>query len=154
MPDDPNERLLAELRRLAGEVDAVPDEVMGYARAALGWRRIDAELAELLSDSRFDPAPATTRSDGGELRALTFRASELEIALEISKGLPIVLLGQLVPPAVATIEVQRDDGTSVATTETDSLGRFRLELPDRLRIRLLVRPDPPARAIETSWLDL
>jgi hypothetical protein len=154
MPDNSNERLLADLRRLAGEVDAVPDEVTGYAHAALGWRRVDAELAELLADSRLDPASAATRSGESGPRALTFKAGELEIAVEISEGRPIVMLGQLTPPAAATVEVQRDDGTTAATTETDSLGRFRLELPDRGRIRLLVRPEPPARSIETSWLDL
>lgn len=154
MANDPNDPLLADLRRLAGEVDDVPDEVTGYARAALDWRRIDAELAELLSDSRLDPVSAATRSVEGGPRALTFRAGELEIALEISEGRPVVMLGQLAPAAAATIEVQRDDGTTPATAETDPLGRFRLELANRWRIRLLVRPEPPARPIETSWLDL
>jgi hypothetical protein len=154
MPDNSNDRLLADLRRLAGEADAVPGEVTDYARTALGWRRVDAELAELLADSRLDLASAGTRSGEDGPRALTFRAGDLEIAVEISAGRPIVLLGQLAPPAAATIEVQRDDGTTSATTETDTLGRFRLELPDRSRIRLLIRPEPPARMVETSWLDL
>ena len=70
MANDPNDPLLADLRRLAGEVDDVPDEVTGYARAALDWRRIDAELAELLSDSRLDPVSAATRSvEGGSSRS-------------------------------------------------------------------------------------
>src|SRR5438034_480240 len=37
MPDNSDDRLLADLRRLAGEVDAVPGEVTDYARTALGW---------------------------------------------------------------------------------------------------------------------
>jgi hypothetical protein len=152
---DGGERLLAELRRLAGEVDPVPDEVSAYGKAALGWRRIDAELAELLSDSRLEPASAAaTRSGLARARSVTFRAGDLEIALEIhdaDSGLR--LLGQLAPPGPAAVEVQRDDSAIVATSEADALGRFRIDLGEGGRIRLLVRRPAPARLVETSWLD-
>ena len=60
---DSHEDLLAELRLLANDVDPVPPEVTAFADAALGWRRIDAELAELLSDSLLESrAAALTRS--------------------------------------------------------------------------------------------
>ena len=70
-----DDRLLGELRRLVSRVDPVPDEVTAYAKAALGWRRIDAELAELLSDSVLEPdSLAITRGDGSQARRLTFRS--------------------------------------------------------------------------------
>ena len=72
MTDHPTDPLLDELRRLARAVDPVPDEVTAYARAALGWRRVDAELAELLADSRLE-ALSSTRSGAETARSLTFR---------------------------------------------------------------------------------
>jgi len=149
--DDP---LLGELRRLAQEVDAVPDQVTGYARASLGWRRVDAELAELLSDSRLE-AVAGVRSAEARVRSVTFGADDLEVAIEIHElESGIRILGQLAPAVAAAIEVQRDDGTVAASAETDTLGRFRIEFEPAGRIRLLVRREPPASTVETSWLGL
>jgi hypothetical protein len=153
---DDDDRLLRELRRLARKVDPVPEGVASYAKAALGWRRIDAELAELLSDSALESdSLALTRSGAGSARSVTFRASDLAIDLELRAGDPgILLLGQLAPPAPAAIEVQRDDAAVAATAEADELGRFRLELPEGGRIRLRVRRAAPAAAVETSWIDI
>lgn len=147
--DDP---LLGQLRRLARTVDPVPNEVTAYARAALGWRRVDAELAELLADSRLE-APAGTRSIAESMRSLTFRATDVELDVEIEEsGDRLLLLGQLAPSTKAQIDVQRDDGTILASTSGDDLGRFRFELPAGGRIRLVVRREPPAPPIETSWI--
>jgi hypothetical protein len=53
----------------------------------------------------------------------------------------------------ASINVQRDDGTTAASAEADALGRFRVELPERGRIRLqVIRDSEPA--VETSWLSI
>jgi len=149
--DDP---LLADLRRLAGVVDPVPDQVTAYARAALGWRRIDAELAELLVDSQLEAA-STTRSVSESERTLTFRATDLDIDVELSLGDDeIVLLGQLAPACTAAVDAQRDDGSTVATVAADELGRFRFSLERGVRIRLVVRREPPATPVETSWIDV
>jgi hypothetical protein len=149
--DDP---LLAELRRLAGVVDPIPDEVTVYAKAALGWRRIDAELAELLLDSRLE-ALTTTRSVSESARSLTFRASDLDVDVELEpEDEAVSLLGQLAPAGRAKIEAQRDDGTTVATADADELGRFRLSLEPGARVRLIVRRESPAAPVETSWIDV
>ena len=151
-----DERILDELRQLAREVDPVPDEVTGFAKAAFGWRRIDAELAELLSDSALESEElAGTRGSVARARVVTFKASDLELDVEIQQAdAGIVLLGQLAPGAPAAIEVQRGDGSTAATLEADRLGRFRVELSEGGRIRLLVRRDPPAPPVETSWIDV
>jgi hypothetical protein len=151
-----DERILDDLRQLAREVDPVPDDVTAYAKAALGWRRIDAELAELLSDSALESeALAGTRGGVARARVVSFRASDLELDVEIRQtDAGIVLLGQLAPGGPATIEVQRDDRSTAATLEADRLGRFRAELSEGGRIRMLVRREPPASPVETSWIDV
>jgi hypothetical protein len=150
-PEGSDDPLLADLRRLANIVDPVPHEVTAYARAALGWRRIDAELAEVLEDSRLEVAGMRSVVDA--TRSLTFRSSDLQVDVEVDEsGDGSLLLGQLVPAVVAEVDVQRDDGTTLATASADELGRFRFELPAGGRIRLVVRREAPAPPVETSWI--
>ena len=145
--------LLFELRRLARTVDPVPDEVTAYAESALGWRRVDAELAELLADSWLE-ADALARSGESAARQLSFRASGLELDVEIQDAEGgAVILGQLAPPDATEVEVQRDDGTLIATGATDELGRLRIELSEHGRVRLVVRR-AGATPVETSWFDV
>jgi hypothetical protein len=155
---DSHDELLDELRSVVSRVDPVPAEVTEFAKAALGWRRLDADLAELLADSALETESASlTRSGGSAARRLTFRAADLAIDVEVqTDGATRTVLGQLAPPpAGATVEVQAADGSVVATAETDSLGRFRLTLEAGGRVRLRVlRNDPPAGPVETSWLSL
>jgi hypothetical protein len=152
---DRDAELLGELRSLLGRVDAAPGEVDEFARAALGWRRLDAELAELLEDSALESGRvAATRAGESEGRWLTFQAAGLAIDLEVrTDDRQWTLLGQLAPATAATVEVQAADGSLAARTEADALGRFRLELSagGRIRLRLLREGEP---AVETSWLPL
>jgi hypothetical protein len=149
-----DDRLLAALRRLAGRVDPAPEEVTAFGRAALGWRRIDADLAELLSDSALQRGPALVRAEGAA-RSLAFRADDLELDVELRpEDGGTTILGQLAPAAAAVVEVQRDDGSTAATAEADALGRFRVELSGGGRVRLRVLREAPARPVETSWVDL
>lgn len=154
-PTNSHEDLLAELRLLANDVDPVPPEVTAFADAALGWRRIDAVLAELLSDSLLESrAAALTRSGVARARSVTFAASDVEIGVEIrDEDSGVVMLGQLAPPAAASVDVQRGDSSIVATVEADALGRFRIELGEggRIRLRLRRASQPP---VETSWITI
>jgi hypothetical protein len=146
---DPDDELFDELRSVLRRTDPVPAEVTDFAKAALGWRRLDAELAELLVDSALDSeAPALARGGGG--RSLTFRTDDLTIDVEIQDG---HLLGQLAPPAVARVELQGEDGTVAATADADALGRFRVELGGEGRLRLRVMR-PGGTPVETSWFSL
>ena len=56
------EQLLGELRELGRAADPVPPAVLFAAIGSLAWRRIDADLAELTSDSLLDDALAGLRS--------------------------------------------------------------------------------------------
>ena len=154
---DPDAELMEALRAVLKRVDPVPPEVDEFARAALGWRRLDADLAELLADSALESERALTRSGGAAVRSVTFRASDLTIDVEVAAaGDGRTVLGQLAPPSAgATVDVQAADGSLLATAESDALGRFRLVLPTGGRVRLRVlRRDPSSAPIETSWLSL
>lgn len=147
---DPKDELLDDLRNIFRRTDPVPPEATEFARAALGWRRLDADLAELLADSALETDAALAR--GGEGRWLTFRADDLTVDVEIqTDGEARTLLGQLAPPPpVATVEVQSTDGNVVGSAESDELGRFRLSLAadGHLRLRVLREGAAP---VETSW---
>jgi len=157
-PADPDAQLFDELRSVLNRVDPTPPEVTEFAKAALGWRRLDADLAELLADSALETeSTALTRSGGASTRWLTFRGADLAIDVEVNaEGTARALLGQLAPaPVAATVEVQSADGTVVASVATDALGRFRIRLDSGGRVRLRVlRTDPPGPPVETSWLSI
>jgi hypothetical protein len=154
---DPNDELMKELRAVVDQVDPIPSEVTEFAKAALGLRRLDADLAELLADSALETQSTALIRSGESARRLTFRAEEISIDLEVNvDGDARLLLGQLAPaPAVATVEVQSASGEVVASTGADALGRFRLALESGGRVRLrIVLDDPPGTPVETSWLSV
>jgi hypothetical protein len=155
--EDEHEQLVDELRDLFSVDDPVPPLVTQAAKAALGWRRLDAELAELLADSALDAESlAVARGSRATLRSMSFSAGRLTIDVEIhGEGDDRVALGQLSPPGRATIEVQSADQAESTTVESDSLGRFRTKLPGSGSIRLRVAADPAqANWVETSWIPL
>ncbi len=153
-PLDRDDELLSELGAMLDRVDPVPPEVTGFAQAALGWRRLEADLAELLEDSLLETGASSRTRAGTGSRWLAFRAGELTIAVEItSDANRRLMLGQLEPaPPEAAVQVQNETGEPIATAEADSLGRFRLELALGGRVRLRVVLPAPAAPIETSWL--
>ena len=83
---------------------------------------------------------------------MAFRSSELELTVEIQSAEDgVIVLGQLAPAVHASVTVQRDDASTIASAQTDALGRFRLELAEGGRIRLqVVREGEPA--VVTSWI--
>jgi hypothetical protein len=155
--DRKHEQLVDELRELFLKVDPVPPLVTQAAKAALDWRRLDAELAELLADSALDAeSPALRRGARATLRSMSFSAGRLTIDVEIhGEGADRIALGQLSPPRRATIELQSADQVESTTVESDNLGRFRTKLPATGSIRLRVASDPAgANWVETSWIPL
>jgi hypothetical protein len=123
------------------------------AVGAFAWRTIDADLAELIFDSLVDHDEAALVRGTGHGRMLSFRASTLTIDVEVTRtGNSRMLVGQLVPPQSATVDIRQAD--SVVTIEADELGRFRagsLQVgPISLRCRLgaeTVRP-----SVVTDWV--
>lgn len=152
--DDPEDaRLLDELRDVVGQIDPVPPEVHEAARAAFGWRRLDADLAELLQDTALDDdrlAGVRTAGSSGP-RLLTFEVDHLTVEVEVtSVGERRRLVGQLVPPQAATVEVRHR--TATTALGADHLGRFAAEVvrgPASLRCRLA-----SGTVVETGWVNL
>ena len=145
-PEFGDRALLDELAELLRGRNEPPPEVLHAAREAFIWRTVDAEIAALTYDSLLDDAPAGVRA-AAQPRILTFEADGLTIEVELD-ATPSGrrLLGQVVPPQPATLElhvggVEPGVGAEVVTAEADALGRFVLPLPDRhrrahLRLRL------------------
>ena len=119
----------AELRAIFAHLDPVPQLLDDGARAAFGWRTVDAEIAELLRDSAdaTDDAALLVRSGGGP-RQLSFESPQLGIEIEVTETGPRErrLAGQLLPPADATVTVERP-GQEPLSVQADELGRFVLE---------------------------
>ena len=119
----------AELRAIFAHLDPVPRLLDDAARAAFGWRTVDAEIAELLRDSAdaTDDAALLVRSGGGP-RQLSFESPQLGIEIEVTETGPRErrLAGQLLPPADATVTVERP-GQEPLSVQADDLGRFVLE---------------------------
>ncbi len=153
-PFHDDDSLEQELGDLLGRADPIPPTVMEAGRAALGWRRLDAELAELLADSVLaSEEPALARGTEAPLRSVTFGTGRRAIDLDVEeRGEARTLRGQLSPPVQATIEVQRQDGTTLASVPADTLGRFVVELPGAGTIRLRLTGDPQLGTIETAWI--
>lgn len=149
-PDD----LSAELTALLAAADPVPDVAMAAARAAIGWRDVDSELAALVSDTAAGQQLAHLR--GGQPRMLMFRAGDLSVDVEVSSdqgpaGQEIVrLLGQLDPPCAAEVIVQSAAGAVHASA--DDHGRFSMQAPPGERLRLVIDRGEAAdaRAV-TEW---
>ena len=150
--DEADARLLAALRAVAGSVDPVPAAVTQAARESLTWRNIDAELAELAYDSLLDDALLVgTRSEVAP-RSLTFEAADVVVEVEVvDTGERRRLLGQLVPPRPADIQVRHSGG--MIRVGADDVGRFTAAGvaagPVSLRCRVAGQEDAP---VETPWV--
>lgn len=118
-----DEELLVRLGSLLAEVDAVPESVRAAAVASYSWRSPDAELARLVESMS---GAAEVRGD--EARLLTFRADSITIEVEV---IPVRdrlrIVGQLVPPQPARVQVEQPGSDSTVGTDADGLGRFMLD---------------------------
>ena len=155
---DPDEPLVSELRELFMHDDPIPPLATELAKASLGWRRIDADLAELLSDSLLDDrATAGVRSAGDVLpvRSVRFRASSRTIDVDVHvDGPQRTVMGQITPPVSARIEI-RTTTELVASVHSDELGRFRTTLPAGGLIRLAINDAAGiGMPVVTSWITI
>ncbi|HLN05699.1 MAG TPA: hypothetical protein VK217_05445, partial [Acidimicrobiales bacterium] len=113
---------------------------------------IDDELAALVYDSMIDDdLLASVRSGGQSIRQLTFAARDLVLEMEVSDARRVV--GQVVPPQAAIVELRHRGGTTPVTT--DELGCFHVPaLPDG-PVSFRCRPSrADANSVATSWITL
>jgi|SRR5215207_9903076 len=125
--DAADRELLARVRDMFDDVDPVPEFLLDAARETFSWRTIDAELAELTGDSLLEAV--AVRSSRAP-RLLTFTAQAATLVVEVAEhvrgaALGRRLLGQILSPRPAEIELRHAEGTLSVTA--DEFGRFRAE---------------------------
>lgn len=126
-------------------VDPVPAHLVDGARSAFTWRTIDVELAELTFDSaHMATGVRAVESD----RQVTFASPGIEIELTVIGSGARRLVGQLVPPSPATVELTAC--ANVVTTCADDLGRFSFDDVAAGPLRLAVRE--AGRTVQTEIL--
>lgn len=157
-----DDELLAELGEALRAEREVPADLVEVGRAVFTWRSIDAELAELtrarLTYDSFVDDPGlqgseetllVTRSDTASLRSLTFASEDLSIELEVTQG---AVLGQLVPPQPATVEMLTPDKTRTRV-DVDEVGWFTIRPLPTARFRLTCRTAGGINVV-TDWIML
>lgn len=151
MPDErEDDQLLEALRQSLRARRAVPPAFIQAAQNAYAWHNIDAELALLTYDSTRQPGLAVSvRSETASIRALTFTSPHLTIELEVGDH---VVLGQIVPPQPATIQVRTRAGVA-ATIPADELGCFTIDEPPASQFRLHCHARDGTGAL-TGWIAL
>lgn len=150
-PDDWDDDLLMErLRRIASEIDPPPDHVMAAARAALGTRRLDEELAELVMDSELVET-GHVRSGPTPVRLLSFESDAVSVELQVEetaagrsvRGLVAGATGEVV---LETLHVRR-------TAPLNEDGWFTMDGAPAGNVRFRLRT-PAGAAVMSSWVSL
>ncbi|MDH6222675.1 hypothetical protein M2283_010027 [Streptomyces pseudovenezuelae] len=133
-----------ELRRAAGILDPIPAQLQQLAVEAFALHDLDARIAELTFDSVTDAIPVRGAVDVP--RMLTFHVGGVTVDVELTgQG----LMGQVLPPQTARIEVLR--GPQVGSTlTTDDMGRFTSTEPPAGPFALRLRTDEGT--VVTDWL--
>jgi hypothetical protein len=121
-----DDEFMAELAQTSRSV-AVPEAVLRAARAAFGRRLADPErvIAAIGYDSALDDELAMRGGEPDDRRIVSFNAESISVEIELSADR---LVGQLVPPMAAEVELATTEGTFARTT-ADDVGCFRLERP-------------------------
>jgi hypothetical protein len=153
--NDAYDRLWRQLVGIAANGGFVPVDPFIGAGGDLTWRSIDAELAELASDSDIEGASAAATRGFQDSRLLTFEARSLTVEVEVTAlGGRRRLVGQLVPPQRGGVLVRHQDG--IAAVEVDELGQFRVEdLPaGPSSLRCHTGRDARGGPVVTDWVSL
>ena len=145
--------LLTMLRRVVEVLDPEPEYLREMGRAAFSVRRVDAELAELVSDSSLQRE--LVRSASEDPRLLTFQVGGLFIEVQISRVEArrelIGLVEGLETEGEGRVEIEAARG-DMLSAPLDEFGRFGFdEVPMRLvRFRVLTA----AVDVTTDWVNL
>ncbi len=155
--------LMDELRALVAQNDPVPPLVVETAKASLGWRRLDTDLAELLTDSAMEEQPYALARGRGQVgvRSVSFGTGRVTIDVEIrGDEAERTVLGQITPSTGAAVQIQHLDGAGdPVETRADEFGRFRALVlgVGWIRFRVSLRKSDSGISpdwIETSWIPL
>jgi hypothetical protein len=144
-----NDQLMEVLARALDAADPVPEAVLAAAKASFTWRTIDAELAALVFDSATEELAGVRSIEAS--RQMTFRTPGVEIELVVVSETSRRLVGQLVPPQTAEIELHHEEVTR--TARSDNLGRFTFHDVPAGTVRLVCKlADEDGAIIQTEWI--
>ncbi|MFI1707338.1 hypothetical protein [Streptomyces griseoruber] len=133
-----------ELRQAAAILDPVPAELCRIAVEAYALHDLDARIAELTFDSLTDAIPVRGAEDVP--RMLTFHTGGLTVDVEVSEE---GLLGQLLPPQSASVEVLHGPRAGASLT-ADAMGRFVCPTPPTGPFALRLRTG--GEVVVTEWM--
>ena len=137
--------LLEVLGEALNEVEPLPDDLCATVfAAAFSSRDLNAELAELISDSAL--AAVGVRDDSGGERLLSFAAAGMLIDLDFTGH--DVISGVIAPSADATATLETADG--LVPLAVDDLGRFTARTTSR-RLRVSISRRDQSRVV-TQWV--
>lgn len=143
-----DDQLLDEIRRVLDAVEIPHPESVVLAEAAIDWRTLDVELAQLVHDSAVDEPELLVRGGSDELRVLSFATGDVRIEVEYANG---QLIGQVVPAEVVVVELYRDGNEPAATVTTDEFGTFVIGDVEPGPLSLICRADDGRWSVRTSW---
>jgi hypothetical protein len=147
--DQEDQKIMALLRRGLDQSDPVPSDVTEFAKEALSWRNIDAELAQLSYDSTDETTSNTVRSTASA-RIVGFETGEWMIDLE-HDATTRELRGQIQP--ASRLEVELHVVGAVLVTGTDELGRFSFDGVEAGPVALVIRVEG-GETVKTEWIVL
>ena len=157
-PDEPLDAvdlaLLADLARIAEEIDPVPDGLVERSLFAITLAGLEAEVMELA----YVQAPATSvRGDAPpvEARTITFTSESVTVMISLSPTDDgrIRIDGWAAPATALRVELHRPGVVSETTSDDD--GRFVFEAVDRGPASLVVRrADGAGGAVSTPVVEL
>ena len=152
--EEQDEALIEQLRTALG-AEAPPASVTEAAKAALTWRRVDAELAELLSDSAVDAEPALARG-AAVVRSVSFSAGrdDRRTGGPSRWGAPNAARAAVAGGAADDRDPACGRRAPSASALSDELGRFRITLDEGGTVRLRIADDAAGTAIETAWIPI
>ena len=141
--------LLARLRDVLAEVDPVPGHLASGAKALLGLRRLDEELAELVRDSAEEDGRLLAVRGEGDVRLISFETGPVTVELQVTERGPARdLVAQVSGTGIARAEIDTSGGRQPVPVE-DSLFTLDGVAAGLLRLRLLT---DSGRELVTSWV--
>ena len=147
-PPPGNDALAAELHRVVGLADPVPDGWRSAAAGAFAWAAIDAAPTRLDYDSRAVPGGRAGGLPGAAPREVRYVAGPVAIALELDVGADKVrAVGRVTPARRVGVTVLWPEGRR--DEETDEAGTFRVDELPRRPLCVVVRGSEP---VKSGWI--
>jgi hypothetical protein len=145
-----DDQLTELLGRALSAAEPVPAHALEAAYESMSADTFDAELARLVFDSATDQLVGV-RGAGDTTRQVTFSAPGVEIEITVVSEDERRLIGQLVPPQQATVELRHGD--EVRESGCDNLGRFQFGSVHAGEIQLVITTDDGSKVM-TEWFVL